>query len=194
MEDLINSIDQSVKERLLVAGLREIEEHGFNDFSLRRVASSCNLSCAAPYRHFKSKEELLIEIFKYINSRWQRLSSEINRALHDDTERRLSELCVAYLRFLIVTPSYLSMMFQKNQLISEDKLKSLPQPDEFIAELTEKLGKEKHWDNEKIYSSLYTIKSTLYGTALLIRTCEKGTENKFVDDFRCRLLEMFDLI
>ena len=191
MEDLINSVDQSVKERLLVAGLREIEEHGFNDFSLRRVASSCNLSCAAPYRHFKSKEELLIEIFKYINSRWQMLAREINKAFSDNTGRRFKELCIAYLRFLIVTPSYLSMTFQKNQLISEKELSSLQKPDDFLPELIGILGKEKSWDDEKIYSYVYNIKSTLYGTALLVRTCEKGTENKIIDNFSLYLNKFF---
>lgn len=192
MEDLINTVDQSVKERLLVAGLREIEEHGFNDFSLRRVASSCNLSCAAPYRHFKSKEDLLIEIFKYINSRWQMLSKEINKAYSDNTGGRIIELSVAYLRFLIVTPSYLSMMFQRNQLISEKELRALQKPDDFLPELIALYGKEKKWQNEKICKALYTVKSTLYGTALIIRTCEKGAESGIIDDFRRNLVDLFN--
>lgn len=192
MEDMMNTVDRSVKERLLVAGLREIEEHGFNDFSLRRVASSCNLSCAAPYRHFKGKEELLVEIFKYINSCWQLFAKEINRAFSNDTGRRLVELSVAYLRFLIVTPSYLSMMFQRNQLISENQLRVLEKPDDFLPELVEAYGKEKNWQNEKIYNILYTAKSMLYGTALIIRTCEKGTENDIIDDFRRNLDDLFN--
>lgn len=192
MEDLINTVDSSVKERLLVAGLREIEEHGFNDFSLRRVASSCNLSCAAPYRHFKGKEELLIEIFKYINSRWQMLKREIDKSYPENIGRRIVELSVAYLRFLIVTPSYLSMMFQKNQLISEKELKALPHPDDFLPELVGIYGKENAWDSEKAGATVYNIKSTLYGTALLIRTCEKGTENEIIANFRHSLDRLFD--
>ena len=192
MEELINTVDQSVKERLLVAGLREIEEHGFNDFSLRRVASSCNLSCAAPYRHFKSKEELLIEIFKYINSRWQMLAKEVNKTHPDSTARRLIELSVAYLRFLIVTPSYLSMMFQQNQLINEREIKSLQKPDDFIPELIDGYGKEKGWQNEKICRTIFSVKSTLYGTALILRNCEKGSENGIIDDFRRHLVDLFN--
>lgn len=184
----MNTVDQSVKERLLVAGLREIEEHGFNDFSLRRVASSCNLSCAAPYRHFKGKEELLIEIFKYINSRWQMLKKEIDKA-YPTIERRIVELSVAYLRFLIVTPSYLSMMFQKNQLISETELNALQKPDDFLPELIGTYGKENSWNDKKICTTIFNIKSSLYGTALLVRTCEKGAENSFIDNFRYNLAQ-----
>ncbi|MBQ9131598.1 MAG: helix-turn-helix transcriptional regulator, partial [Clostridia bacterium] len=52
----------AVRERLIIAGIRELEAHGLNDFSLRRVAVACEVSCAAPYRHFKDKEELILEI------------------------------------------------------------------------------------------------------------------------------------
>ena len=53
----------SVREQLIVAGISELEVHGVTDFSLRRVASSCNISCAAPYKHFKSKEAFVDAIF-----------------------------------------------------------------------------------------------------------------------------------
>ena len=55
----------SVREQLIVAGISELETHGVADFSLRRVASACNISCAAPYKHFKSKEALVEGIFDY---------------------------------------------------------------------------------------------------------------------------------
>ena len=48
--------DESIRERLIIAGIKEIELHGFNDFSLRRVAAACEVSCAAPYRHYKNKD------------------------------------------------------------------------------------------------------------------------------------------
>ena len=49
----------SVREQLIIAGIAELENHGIADFSLRRVASVCNISCAAPYKHFKNKEMLI---------------------------------------------------------------------------------------------------------------------------------------
>ncbi|MBO5879898.1 MAG: helix-turn-helix transcriptional regulator, partial [Clostridia bacterium] len=54
MEDRF--VEENVKHRLILAGIRELEEYGITDFSLRRVAVSAQVSCAAPYRHFKSKE------------------------------------------------------------------------------------------------------------------------------------------
>ncbi len=189
MEELFDNVDRGVRERLLVAGIREVEQHGFNDFSLRRVASLCNVSCAAPYRHFKGKEELLTEIFKYINSRWQMLAGEVEKAFVDNAGRRLRELSVAYLRFLIVTPSYLSMIFQKNQLT--DEVAQLPQPDEFIGTQVALYGEKKGWDKSQCEQTQYRIRAMLYGTALAIRNCEKGTENALVEQFR-NYLEFID--
>ena len=48
---------------LVLAGIKEIERHGLADFSLRRVASLCGVSCAAPYRHYKNKNELILAVF-----------------------------------------------------------------------------------------------------------------------------------
>ena len=55
---------ESVREKLIIAGADEISRHGLTNFSLRRVAAACNISCAAPYKHFKNKEELILEIMK----------------------------------------------------------------------------------------------------------------------------------
>ena len=58
---------KSTKKALIKAGIHELQENGFSGFSMRRVASACGVSCAAPYRHFKDKDEFILEIFKYIS-------------------------------------------------------------------------------------------------------------------------------
>ena len=57
----------NLREALIIAGIKEINVHGVSGFSIRRVAENCNVSCAAPYRHFESKEsalEFLKEVFE----------------------------------------------------------------------------------------------------------------------------------
>ena len=58
MEDIDSAV--MLKEKLLTAGIDEIMTHGMGDFSLRRVAAACGASCAAPYKHFKNKEEFIV--------------------------------------------------------------------------------------------------------------------------------------
>ena len=57
MEDRF--IEENVRLRLILSGISELEEHGIADFSLRRAAMGAQVSCAASYRHFKSKEEYI---------------------------------------------------------------------------------------------------------------------------------------
>ena len=45
----------TVRDKLIIAGADEISRYGMTNFSLRRVAATCNVSCAAPYKHFKNK-------------------------------------------------------------------------------------------------------------------------------------------
>ncbi|MBO5981082.1 MAG: helix-turn-helix transcriptional regulator, partial [Clostridia bacterium] len=59
------------KEKFIDAALEELYLYGTAGFSIRNVAKSCGLSCAAPYRHFKSKNELIEEVIAAVSDRWR---------------------------------------------------------------------------------------------------------------------------
>ena len=56
-----------MREVLILAGIDEINAHSVTDFSIRRVAEACGVSCAAPYKHFKDKREFIASIIEYVN-------------------------------------------------------------------------------------------------------------------------------
>ena len=93
---------ETVKQKLIIAGIKEIEMHGITDCSLRRVASACNVSCAAPYKHFKSKEDFIAEIVLYIHSQWTMLEEQVMSVFEGDVKKQLIETCIAYIKFWIV--------------------------------------------------------------------------------------------
>ncbi len=97
MEEFVSG--ETIKQRLIIAGLAELEIHGFADFSLRRVASGCNVSCAAPYKHFKGKEEFVSEIISYVDNQWLALSKQVMSVFEGDKRRQLLEICIAFVRF-----------------------------------------------------------------------------------------------
>ena len=97
---------ESLRDRLLVAGMTEIATHGVADFSLRRVAAACQSSCAAPYRHFKDKEDFIREIVHFIDRQWALLRDEVLRIFASDIRRQLAEIAVAYARFFAANPHY----------------------------------------------------------------------------------------
>ncbi len=113
--------DEGVRKRLILSALDELCLHGMEDFSLRRVAISSQVSCAAPYRHFKSKEELIVETAKYITSKWQLLADEIIAVHKNDAARTLSELAVAAAKFWISNGKFRSLLIpDKNSPIAEE--------------------------------------------------------------------------
>ena len=101
-----NYTDGSIRQRLLDAGLCELLEHGPADFSLRRVAIAANVSCAAPYRHFKDKDELVRAVIAGIREDWILLAKEIGRVHPAGSSAHVTELLVAGARFWIAGSNF----------------------------------------------------------------------------------------
>ncbi|PWL99210.1 MAG: hypothetical protein DBY04_02320 [Clostridiales bacterium] len=99
----------TLRDRLLIAGTKELGQYGMAEFSLRRVAAACGTSCAAPYKHFKNKEAFILEIIRYIDRQWELLRDQILSLYKGDARRQLTEVCVAYIRFWVANPNYRSV-------------------------------------------------------------------------------------
>ena len=52
----------NLKDELIKNGLKLLNEEGYVNFPLRKVAKMCGVSHTAPYRHFKSKDDLVVSI------------------------------------------------------------------------------------------------------------------------------------
>lgn len=156
------NLETDVRTRLILSGLREIEEHGEGDFSLRRVAQNAQVSCAAPYRHFKDREDLIGAILAYVQGKWALLCREISTAFADDFARRLTELSLAYLRFWLSNPNYRSLLLSRT---SPCRHADFEAP---IRELCGQIAGEE--DGETL---CFSILSTVYGTLLLASDGEK---------------------
>ena len=157
----------SLRERLICAGIEEIAAHGIADFSLRRVAAACGVSCAAPYRHFASREEFIRATVTYINSQWELLRDNITRLYQDDPHRRLTELCVAYIRFLVANDNYRSVLVASGeQWGGEEQLSSL---------LRACLADSGLSESEQT-RRLYTVRAIVYGTVTMLESGELPNE------------------
>lgn len=187
MENSADIMEESVRERLLVAGIREIEEHGFNDFSLRRVAAACELSCAAPYRHFKSKEELLREILSYLSSRRDMLMTEALAASEGDLRAQLIDVSVQYIRFLIVTPSYLSILFHEASLSGGGSDRFAVMRDDGLYEAASAFADSVGMSAEKKEMLIFSLRAMLYGTVVLIRAGDQNEIEGAISNFRRKL-------
>lgn len=154
-------IENSVRTRLIISGINELEEHGIKDFSLRRAALAAQVSCAAPYRHFKDKEEFLSEIIKYIASKWELLCREIEAVFACDLRRKIIELAVANLRFWIANPNYRSVLMTVSQTGGE----GLANFDAPLMSALDEYGIK--YGESDVQLKKYTVRALIYGSLML---------------------------
>ena len=109
-----------VASALIETGIQMIVEEGIENFSFRKVAAKCNVSHTAPYKHFKNKDEFIIEIIRYINRQWELLRDQVKILFENDLQTQLVELCVAYIRFWIANPNYRSILSASDGILDVD--------------------------------------------------------------------------
>ena len=162
MEESI-SVD-NVRSRLLISGLKELETHGVSDFSLRRVAQDAGVSCAAPYRHFKDKDELIASVIAFVLEGWTLLSAQLEQ-LFEDSATLLTELAVAGLRFWIANGNFRTVIIASATLGAGNKgvLSSFDAPIELAAE---RYARDSGGDNSDALK--FKILSMLYGAIILV--------------------------
>lgn len=105
---------KDLRQELIEAGIEEINIYGANGFSVRRVASACHVSTAAPYKHFKDKKEFIGAIIDYVNTQWAAVQDEVLANCSDDPRTQIVEVAVSYVKFLMEKPYYRQTLMLKN--------------------------------------------------------------------------------
>jgi AcrR family transcriptional regulator len=102
----------NLKEALLQAALGLIAEKGPAGFTFADAARSAGVSPAAPYRHFRDRDELLANIAQ---RGFEQFEAVLTQALDDgrpDTVSAFERVGRAYLAFARNEPAYYSAMFE----------------------------------------------------------------------------------
>ena len=101
----------NLKEVLLEAARKLIEEHGAFGFSLTEAARLAGVSPAAPYRHFRDRDALLAEVAR---NGFERFAARLDAAWNNGIPTPLSafeNLGRAYLAFAREEPASYTVMF-----------------------------------------------------------------------------------
>ena len=160
-----NFTQDNVRSRLLFSGLKELETHGVSDFSLRRVAQDAGVSCAAPYRHFKDKDELISEVIKFVVDGWVLLSGRISEIFSSDPKALLTELAVSGLRFWIANGNFRTVI-SATATIDNGRRGHLADFDRPIS-----LAAERYAEQKGIADALgvaFKMLSLIYGAIILV--------------------------
>jgi AcrR family transcriptional regulator len=102
----------NLKEALLRAALELIAQKGPAGFTFAEAARSAGVSPAAPYRHFRDRDDLLANVAL---RGFQQFEIALARAWDDgrpDAFKALARMGKAYLAFARAEPAYYSAMFE----------------------------------------------------------------------------------
>jgi len=102
---------ENLKAKLIEKGLKLLDEEGYEKFSLRKVAKACNVSHTAPYRHFKSKDDLIIAIAIEVQHKFNVSLQEAVDKYPNDNKSQIKEMGYSYVKFFVENPEYLRLLF-----------------------------------------------------------------------------------
>ncbi len=115
----------NLRQALIEAGLKIINESGEDSLSLRKAAAACGVSHAAPYAHFKDKAELINAIKEMVTDKF---TNELEKAIADvgssGAEAAICEMGKKYILFFKSNPDYFYFLFHKQAVsvhLSMDK-------------------------------------------------------------------------
>ena len=103
----------ALRTALLASAAVELRDFGVAGFSLRRVAERAGVSRAAPYRHFRDREEILSALIHDTQRAFTAALRAARERERGSSLARLARISEAYLDFARSNPERLSLMFSE---------------------------------------------------------------------------------
>lgn len=120
---------EGLKNLLIEKGIEIVNTDGVQSFSLRKAAAACKVSHAAPYSHFRNKEELLNAMQLHITERFSK-TLETAVAENKKPAALLKKLGIAYVAFFIDNPAYFQFLYSSSD-IKVDLTLSIPDEENY---------------------------------------------------------------
>lgn len=99
---------------IIEAATKRIDEYGIQDLTIKTLSADLNLSEAALYRHFKSKNEILLGLLTYfIDNMKERLEVILSKNKSSASEL-LKEIFESQLNTFVKKPSVVSVIFSES--------------------------------------------------------------------------------
>lgn len=102
----------NLKQTLIIEGIRYINAHGLQEFSMRKLAAACGVSHMASYRHFKNKEEYLKQVFQFIDEEFA-ASLQMGGDAYQSPDEAILSLGKRYIQFMCEQPDIMRFIFRQ---------------------------------------------------------------------------------
>ena len=156
-----------LRKTLIETGIEFINQYGEEKLSLRKIAEKCGVSNAAPYAHFKDKNDFINAVQMYImDSFMDSLVVCANEC--KDEKQILSELGVCYVMFFYHNPLYFDFLFSRKNIrirLSSDNNDN--PPFELFRKTAEKVLGEMGISEKKIRYKTMAMWSLVHGLSAI---------------------------
>lgn len=166
------SSEKGIRERLLLAGIDDISKNGVQEFSVRRVAGACGVSCAAPYKHFADKPAFLAAIVDYIDSLWKARKENVLKKYPTGSRRQLAEVSLEYVRFLVENPHFRSIIMGKDDEFDLRRGRAKGQVSGLTQSLIEDYCRSAGMPERTKRLKFYVVRSLIFGAAFMFDSGE----------------------
>lgn len=185
---------RNLRDALILAGIEEINIHGANGFSFRRVAHACQVSSAAPYKHFKDKKEFISAIIDYVNEQWAIAQDEVLANCPSDPRSQMVAVAIAYVRFLMENPHYRQTLMLKNadfdNLFHRKRGEVNSVTQKIMARVKETYGlTDEVWQRKALM-----IRSLLFGAVFMFDSGEFTYSEQAIENLRYVINREFDVL
>lgn len=111
----------NLREALIDAALGLIAKKGPEGFTFAEAAREAGVSAAAPYRHFRDREELVVQVARKGFEKFDKQLASASKAAGTDSLARLKAIGKAYLKFARSEPALYSAMFESGIPANADR-------------------------------------------------------------------------
>lgn len=139
-----------LRKALIEEGIKMINAGGEETLSLRKLAVNCGVSNAAPYAHFKNKEEMITAMKEYVSQKFTDYLMKAVEKAGKNAEGKILALGNAYVFFFMNNPQYFTFLFSRGYIHLNLDLKNNEEnnftPYEILKNLCCQYFEEKHPD------------------------------------------------
>jgi len=184
----------NLREKLILAGIEEINIHGANGFSFRRVANACHVSSAAPYKHFKDKKEFISAVIDYVNEQWAVYQDEVLAGCAPDPRSQMVAVSTAYIQFLMEKPHYRQTLMLKNAEFDNLYHRKRGELNSRTQQIMANVKKAYNLSDEVWHRKALMVRSLLFGSVFMFDSGEFKYSEQAMEDLRYIINREFEIL
>lgn len=111
------------KQQILVSAMKLFATQGYTQTTMQEIAQYCKMSKGSVYLHFSSKEELLLDIYKYFHQLFDDRMQWIQQDTELSPRQRLLKKIEVHLNMWLEYPEFVTIQIRENPGFSNAEIK-----------------------------------------------------------------------